>query len=365
MDFALTEDQEAVVELARQILGDRATSDRLRELEAGTDWIDHDLWAELAKADLLGLCLPEARGGGGYGFLEACLLLEAQGRTVAPLPLWGTLVGGLALAEFGGDTHGSLLAGIVDGSTVLTLAVTEAGGDPRRPVAVRAERQGSELVLTGSKTLVPLAHVARAALVSVDVVGEGAGVVVVPLDADGLVAERQDTFSHEPSALIRFDGVVVGADALLGAPGDSVLGWLVDRATVGLCAITAGVAERAMRITAEYTTTRKQFDKPIGSFQAVGQRMADCYVDNEAIRLTMLAAASRLAEGQAADAEVAVAKYWAADGGSRVAHAALHIHGGISIDLDYPIHRYFGWFKHIELQLGNPRLGFEQAIGDF
>ena len=99
MDFGLSDEQQAVVDLARQILTDRTTPDRLRELEAGTDWVDRDLWAELAKADLLGLCLPEAHGGGGYGFLEACLILEAQGRAVAPLPLLGTLVGALVVAE--------------------------------------------------------------------------------------------------------------------------------------------------------------------------------------------------------------------------------------------------------------------------
>ena len=113
-----------------------------------------------------------------------------------------------------------------------------------------------------------------------------------------------------------------------------------------------GVAEEALRITAEYATTRKQFDRAIGTFQAVGQRMADAYIDTEAINLTMLQAATHLAEGQASPTEVATAKFWAAEGGSRVVHAALHVHGGISIDLDYPIHRYFLWVKQAEFTLG-------------
>ena len=107
-----------------------------------------------------------------------------------------------------------------------------------------------------------------------------------------------------------------------------------------------------MRITAEYTTTRKQFDRAIGTFQAVGQRMADCYIENQAIELTMLQAATHLDEGRDDPLEVATAKFWAADGGNRIAHAALHIHGGISIDVDYPIHRYFLWLKQIENTLG-------------
>ena len=363
MDFGLSDEQQAVVDLARQILTDRTTPDRLRELEAGTDWVDRDLWAELAKADLLGLCLPEAHGGAGYGFLEACLILEAQGRTVAPLPLLGTLVGGLAIGADGTDALASrLLPGVAAGTTVLTLALAEPGGDPRRPLAVRAARDGDGWTLTGVKTMVPLAHVADAALVTA-ATDDGPGVFVVDLGADGITTERQDTFNHEPTFVVTFDGVAVPADDVLGSPGDGVTDRLADMATVGLCAITSGVSESALRITAEYTTTRKQFEKPIGSFQAVGQRMADAYVDNEAVRLTMLSAASRIADGIPAAREVAIAKFWAADGGNRVVHAGLHVHGGISIDLDYPIHRYFHWAKHMELQLGGASVQLER-LGD-
>ncbi len=190
-----------------------------------------------------------------------------------------------------------------------------------------------------------------------------AAVFAVDLQANGITTERQDTFNHEPTFVVTFDDVTVPADDVVGAPGDGTVDRLADLLTVGLCAITSGVSERAMRITAEYTTTRKQFDKPIGTFQAVGQRMADAYVDNEAVRLTMLSAASRLADGVPSAREVAIAKYWAADGGNRVTHAALHIHGGISIDLDYPIHRYFHWAKHCELQLGGASVQLER-LGD-
>ena len=181
---------------------------------------------------------------------------------------------------------------------------------------------------------------------------------VVPTDAAGLSAERQDTFNHEPQFALSFDGVVVGADAELTGTGTSSIegqapiDWIVDRAIVALCAQATGVSDTGMHITAGYVVERKQFERAIGTFQAVGHRMADCYVDNEAIRLSMLLAASLLNAGAEADKEVAVAKYWASYSGSRVGHADLHLHGGISIDLDYPIHRYFLWSKQIEFQLG-------------
>ena len=119
-----------------------------------------------------------------------------------------------------------------------------------------------------------------------------------------------------------------------------------------LAATAVGVCEAALRITAEYTKTREQFERPIATFQAVGQRAADAYIDTEAVRLTALQAAWRITADLPADAEVAIAKFWAADGGQRVVHAAQHLHGGMGVDRDYPVHRYFLWAKHLELTLG-------------
>lgn len=181
----------------------------------------------------------------------------------------------------------------------------------------------------------------------------------VPTGAAGVTAERQDTFNHEPQFHVVLDRVAVGADERLsaGTDGAVVLGWILDRAVVGLSAQAAGVAEVGI-VTAGYVAERKQFDKALGTFQAVCHRMADCYVDAGAIYLSMLQAATQLdAAGpeDVVDPEAcpfAVAKYWASYSGSRVGHADLHLHGGISIDLDYPIHRYFLWSKQLELQLG-------------
>jgi acyl-CoA dehydrogenase len=160
-----------------------------------------------------------------------------------------------------------------------------------------------------------------------------------------------------PEALLVLDGVAVGADAVLGPldAAGTALAWLVEHATVALCAVTAGVCAEAVRLTGEYTTGREQFGRPIATFQAVGQRAADAYVDAQAVRLTMLQAAWRLSAGMPAAREVAVAKYWAAAGGQRVVHAASHLHGGVGVDRDYPLHRYFLLAKQLELSLGGAR----------
>jgi acyl-CoA dehydrogenase len=173
----------------------------------------------------------------------------------------------------------------------------------------------------------------------------------VPVAANGITTARQQTTGQEPMFEVTFDGVRIDDGARLG--GDDALEWTLERTTIALCAVASGVADEATRITANYTTERKQFERAIGTFQAVGQRMADCFIDNRAIELTMLQAATHLDEGLEVPAEVATAKFWASDGGNRIAHAALHVHGGISIDLDYSIHRYFLWLKQIEFTLGS------------
>ncbi|MCZ7527137.1 MAG: acyl-CoA/acyl-ACP dehydrogenase [Acidimicrobiia bacterium] len=355
MDFSLTEEQEALRGLARQILADRSTLARLKELDASADWFDRDTWAELAKANLLGVAVPEDHGGLGYGFLELCLLLVEVGRAVAPLPALTCLVSGaLPLAEFGSEAQRRLLGEVAAGESILTAALVEEGTPSEQPLTT-AIAEGDRWRLDGTKVCVPAVHLASAILVPATAGDGRLGVFLVPADAPGLRAERQDTMSHEPWFTVVLDGVTVGADALVGDldRGAAILRFALDRATVGLCALATGVTEEALRITAEYTTTRRQFGRPIGTFQAVGQRLADASIDAWAIELTMLQAASHLAGGRDVPLEVATAKFWASEGASRVVHAGLHVHGGISIDVDYPIHRYFLWAKQIEATLGS------------
>ncbi|MGB5081496.1 MAG: acyl-CoA dehydrogenase family protein, partial [Burkholderiales bacterium] len=132
-----------------------------------------------------------------------------------------------------------------------------------------------------------------------------------------------------------------------------IVRWLVERATVAYCAVQIGLCDKALRMTAAYTIERKQFDRAIATFQAVQQRAADAFIDLEAIRMTTWEAIYRLANGIPATEMVRIAKYWASDGGQRVVVASQHLHGGIGVDVDYPLHRYFCWAKQIELLLGS------------
>ena len=378
MDFTFNDEQTAVREAADGILSGLVDPDRVAAVEASEDRVDRALWAELAKADLLGLAVPTADGGGGYGMVELCLLLEAQGKVVAPVPLWATLVlGALPVAAFGSDgLRAELLPGVVRGDVLLTAALADvaddiAVGGPGRPSVCAAVDGDGTLTLNGTIHAVPYAHVATRILVPV-ATPDGTVVAAVDPTADGVTVERAVTTNREIHPHLHLDGVVVRPGDVLAAGdparGDEVLSWLLDRAWTGLCALQVGVAEAAVRQTAEYLNTREQFGLPLATFQATKMRAADAAIDTEAIRVTTWQAAWRIDNGLDTGRAVNVAAWFAAESGQRVVFATQHLHGGMGADISYPIHRYFLWGKQIELLLGSPsaqlaRLGRQVAAG--
>jgi 3-oxocholest-4-en-26-oyl-CoA dehydrogenase beta subunit len=363
MDFTFSEEQEAVRQSAQAVLAGMITPDRVKEIEASEERFDRALWAELAKADLLGLVLPEAYGGGGYGMIELCLLLEAQAGVVAPIPLWATLVlGALPLAQFGSEELASRwLPGVAAGAVVLTGALADVAGDlanggPGQPSVVASPRKKGGYKLSGTAFAVPYAHVADRVLVPAATPDGGTIIAVIDPTAEGVTVERAVTTNREVHPHLHLDKLVVTeADLLAGgdpAQGAAVVSWILERAWTGLCALQVGVAEAALAQTAEYLNTREQFGKPLSTFQGTMLRAADAAIDTEAIRVTLWQAAWRLDNGLDAHLAVSVAIWFASDAGQRVVHATQHLHGGMGADVDYPVHRYFLWGKQIELLLG-------------
>ncbi|AKK27651.1 acyl-CoA dehydrogenase family protein [Mycobacterium sp. EPa45] len=353
MDFSFTEDQETVGKVARQLFEHRATPEHLTELESGEVRYDAALWSELASADLLGISLPESVGGSGGGFLELGVLLAEVGWSVAPVPVYSTLVLGADTIARQGDSalKDKYLPGVVDGSTILTAALAEPGNsDPAAPRVTTAQRDGDGWRIDGVKELVPSAQLADAILVSA-LADDGPALFAVDSDATGLEVSPVNTTNGEPYADVTLTGVT--GRRLDGDRSPDAVRALHTRALVGLCAMQVGVTERALRLAASYTTEREQFGRPIGSFQAVQQRMADAFIDTEAIRWTTWHAAWLIDEERPAEREAAIAKFWAAEAGARVVATAQQVHGGMGIDITYPLSRYFLWGKQIELALGS------------
>jgi len=354
MDFSLDDDQQAVADLAKQILDDNATNEREREIEqADGPRFDRALWEEVAKAGLLGIAVPEAQGGAGLGFLEVALILEQVGRTTAPIPILESVVlGALPIAHFGStDQKERWLPRAARGESILTAALVE-------DAPTRARSDGEGYRLSGCKLCVPALQIADCVLVPAEVEDAGPAVFLVDPKAEGVRITPLETTTGQPEALLELDGVKVAAADVLGGlgAGEQVVEWTQLRATSALCMVALGACESALELTAEYTKTRKQFDQPIAMFQAVGHRAADAYIDTEAIRLTARQAAWRIGAGLDAAKQVAVAKFWAAEGGHRVTLAAQHLHGGVGVDREYPLHRYYLYARQIELTLGGSSL---------
>jgi alkylation response protein AidB-like acyl-CoA dehydrogenase len=359
MDFTFTPEQDEAAELAARILTDRATNDRMKAVEAAGSRFDRELWAELGSAGLLGLALPEEHDGAGLGLVELCRVLVEVGRTVAPVPLAAHGPTARLLAEHGTDEQRQAwLPGAATGGNVLTSAVAEERSFAPEQPTTTATPFGDGHTLTGSKAIVPAGPYADAFLVPAST-PTGVGVFLV-LPGDPGVTVTEQTFSDRDAvARVDLEEVVVGPDRLVGPADGSVDRRLRHLLLLAGSAEQLGICEGALARTAAYARTREQFGRPIGTFQAVSQRLADGYIDTLAQRLALWQAAWRLDEGLPADTEVAIAKLWAADAGHRIAHTTVHVHGGVGIDLDGEAHRYFTSAKRYEFLYGGAT---EQAL---
>ena len=352
MDFGFTDEQQEVAGLARRILEDKVTEDVLRAAEAGEARFDRGTWDALAAAGLLGIGLPVDAGGGGYGIVEQCVVLEQVGRTVAPVPVAASTVFGAGpIARFGTDEQRQ--------RWVRPRPTARRSSPPRWPSprnrfpeqpTTTATADGGSWRLDGVKTCVPAGTIADAFVVPATAADGTTATFVVERDAPGLTIEpqvRHHPRRRGPPHARRRDGRRRRSHRWTG--GADLARARTPRSPSAPS--SSGVLSKALEATAEYTKQRVQFDRPIATFQAVGQRMADSYIDVEGVRLTLYQALWRLEEGLPADTEVEVAKFWAAEAAHRVAHAAVHLHGGTGIDSDYPLHRYFLAAKGIEFAL--------------
>ncbi|WP_116212814.1 acyl-CoA dehydrogenase family protein [Streptomyces olivoreticuli] len=374
MDFTFTEEQQAAEEAARAVLSgvspDGVPSPALTRGAVAEDF-DRALWASLADADLLSLFIAPEHGGAGLGPIALCLVLREAGQVLARVPLLESSAAAAVLSSHGGRAVAGLLPLVGRGELVITVASSGRTGHDPAELAVTAREmtasgtEGPGWVLDGMQTAVPWAQSADRVLLPART-GEGRTVLaLVPRDRTGVTLADQVSTNGERYAQVGFDSVRLGGDEVITAEGawERLRGLL----TVGTSALALGVGTAVARTTSAYASKREQFGFPIATFQAVAVQAADRYIDLRAMEATLWQAAWRMESGAAGelpvDADIAVAKIWAAEGVRRVVQTAQHLHGGFGADTGYSLHRYHAWAKQLELSLG-PAAAHEEALGD-
>ena len=358
MDFQLSDDQRAIADMAGSLFGDLCSDDRLRaSTTSGETWMA-DLWAKCVETGLHALAIPEEAGGSGLGMTELMLVLEAQGRGLGLVPLWRHQLAAAALARFGGPAHQALIGQAVAGEGLLSVALDSLAS--ASGVGLEARPEGDGFALHGRVAAVPLGMESAAVLLPART-PEGLRVVLLRLDAPG-VDKVAGVLTHgEGAAELHCRGVLLSRADLLPA---AALAWLESRAIAALAALQLGVSAEQLRRTVAYVAERVQFERPIGSFQAVQMSLADAHMDIEALRSTLWQLVYRLDAGLPAGPEALATRYLACETGHLVGHRAQHVHGGIGVDLSYPIHRYLYWSRALGLALGGSAATLER-LGDW
>lgn len=361
MDLSFDDGQELFKRSARKFFETHGTKAVVKELEASESGFSSTLWKGMAELGWMGVLIPSDYDGLGSSLLELAVLFEEMGRAAMPSPFAATVTATLALLEAGSEEQKQrYLPRIAAGELVCTMAVEEPEAiyDLSR-IAARAAKKGRTYTLSGTKRFVPYATVADVLVVAARTSGKAgtdAGVTLFLVDRQlpGLQCSVMKTIGGDRQFDVTFDSVAVGAAQVLGGVGQGVaLLEKVRKSALALqCAEMVGGAQKELEMTAEYVNMRHQFDRPIGTFQAVQHRAADMYIDVNGARLAAYKAIWCLSEGQEADRELSVAKYFISRACQRVAFSAQHLHGGIGVTMDYDLHFYYRRAKALELKLG-------------
>lgn len=365
MNLTLSEEQEILLKSARDFMVEKFPREVIDEIDEGQLGYSPEIWKELADMGWVGLVLPEKYDGAGMAFQDLALLLEEIGRTRPISPFFSTVIfGGLPIMELGDEEQKqAYLPKIASGESIFTLALTEASARyDAKGVAMKAAAGGGEYVLNGTKLFVPDAHLSRYVLV-VTRTSEGAkpedGITIFVVDtkSPGVTVTPQKAHNADMVCEVVFKDVKVPKKNILGKPES---GWndvrrILDRAAVAKCCEMVGGAQRVLEFTVEYAKERKQFDRHIGSFQAIQHHCSNMLADVDSSRMITYEAAWRISEGMPFAVEAAMAKTWVSEAYRRVCLLGHQVHGGYGLIIDHEMHRYFKNSKTGEIAFGDAK----------
>ena len=373
-NFGLTEEQVMLQTTVRRYLERECPTEFVREMMEDADGYSPKMWKDLAEMGLLGVNIPEPDGGSGMGLMELIVVMEQMGRAIFPGALLETMIVAEAINEIGDDEIKKLyLPKIASGDLIGTLAIDEPEGFwDAYAIQAKGKREGERYLLSGTKLFVPYAHVADLMVCAVrtgdnGLPEEGVTLLLVEPKKDGTKVETLSTMDESYKLCeVSLDGVSVPASRVLGEEGDGWRIWdgLRQKATVLASAEMVGGAERAMEISVAYGKERHQFDKAIGSFQAIKHRCVDMLVDVVSSRGSVHYAAWAV-ENKAEDTEIAVssAKASTSEVYVNTTQKALQSFGGIGFTWEHDIHLFLKRARRMEMTFGDAGFHKERVAG--
>lgn len=358
MDFTLTDDQKAIGAMAYGLFQDFSSDAQIQAFEASSAPFMTDLWHSCVETGLHALAIPESLGGSGLGMTELYCVLKAQGAGLGLVPLWEHQLAACALAAFGTAAHTDLLKQAAAGEVMLSVGLNALNASVGPELTLR--EQGEGYVLHGVARVVPYGICAQRILV-LAYGDSGYRLALVDPHAVGIEAVGGRTNHGQEVADLHFSQCALEGVQVLPLAATA---WLRQRAIAAVAALQLGVSEEQIRRTADYLQEREQFGRAIGAFQAVQMTMADCHIAVEASRSTLLQLLYRLDAGLPSPSEALSTRILSAEAAHLVGHKAQHVHGGVGVDLTYPIHRFLYWSRHLSMVLGSPQADLER-LGDW
>jgi alkylation response protein AidB-like acyl-CoA dehydrogenase len=360
MSLLLNEEQSMLRDSARSFMAEQAPVAQLRALRDAEDdaGFSRAVWSGFSDLGFNGILIPEAHGGLGLGFVEAGTVMEEIGRNLTASPFLASSVVAVTALIHGGreSQQAEWLPRLARGSAIATLALDEQAKHAPERIALKAKAQGADFILDGAKTFVLDGHVADLLIVVARTSEAGLTLFLVPRETAGLSIERVAMVDSRPTARLRFEGVRVSAQAVLGAVdgGQAPLAVALDAGRAAAAAELLGLTDEVFQRTTDYLKARKQFGKLIGEFQALQHRAADLYCDIELARAAVMGALQALdADPTQAMREVAVAKSRAGLSATRAVQEGVQMHGGMGMTDAFDIGLFMKRARVLQEYLGD------------
>jgi len=373
MDFEFTKDQDMIRKSVREFLEKECPKDRVRELKTDEKGYDPKTWNKMVELGFLGLIIPEKYEGMGGEYLEAIIFMEEVGKNLLPSPYFPTIaLCAMPILEFGTDEQkNSNLPKIADGQ-IWTLAMMESSANYEASgIELAATSSNGGYVLNGTKLFVPYANAAERFLVAArtgktENPEEGITVFTVDAGSTGITVNPIPTTARDMRCEVCFENVTVAEDSILGEfdKGWEIVEFILGHATVLKCAEMYGGAQAVLDITNKYAKERIQFDKPIGSFQAIQHKLANMFIWIEGLKYLVYETAWKINAGSPSKTLVSMAKVKANKVYQEVCIDGIYIHGAIGFTEEMDVGLYHLRTKAMEFDLGGSDFHRERIAGE-